>query len=96
MNEELSGGIQGAGAWENRGWQYWEGFGRWGRKVWVMGVLKGYEAGETEGNYPAMLKMKVYQQGFFKTINGEINGKNFPRRLEMKVAKERGKKKTTN
>ena len=96
MNEELSGGIQGAGAWENRGWQYWEGFGRWGRKGWVMGVLKGYEAGETEGNYPAMLKMKVYQQGFFKTSNGEINGKNFPRRLEMKVAKERGKKKTTN
>ena len=62
----------------------------------MMGVLKGYEAGETEGNYPTMLKMKVYQQGFFKTINGEINGKNFPRRLEMKVAKERGKKKTTN
>ena len=64
MNEKLSGGIQGTGAWENRGWQYWEGFGRWERKGWVMG--------ETEGNYPAMLKMKVYQQGFFKTINGEM------------------------
>ena len=88
MNEELSVGMQGAGAWENRGWQYWEGFGRWERKGWVMG--------ETEGNYPAMLKMKVYQQVFFKILNGEINGKNFPPRLEMKVAKERGKKKTTN
>ena len=88
MNEKLSGGIQGTGAWENRGWQYWEGFGRWERKGWVMG--------ETEGNYPAMLKIKVYQQGFFKTVNGEINGKNFPRGLEMKVSKERGKKKTTN
>ena len=88
MNEKLSGGIQGTGAWENRGWQYWEGFGRWERKGWVMG--------ETEGNYPAMLKMKVYQQVFFKILNGEINGKNFPPRLEMKVAKERGKKKTTN
>ena len=43
MNEELSGGIRGAGAWENRGWQYWEGFGRWERKGWVMGVLKGME-----------------------------------------------------
>ena len=96
MNEEFSGGIQGAGAWENREWQYREGFGRWERKGWVMGVLKGYGAGETEGNYPAMLKLKVYQQGFFKTINGEINGKNFPRPLEMKVAKERGKQKTTN
>ena len=96
MNEEFSGGIQGVGAWENREWQYREGFGRWERKGWVMGVLKGYEAGETEGNYPAMLKLKVYQQGFFKTINGEINGKNFPRPLEMKVAKERGKQKTTN
>ena len=57
-----------------------------------MGVLKGYGAAETEGNYPAILKMKVYQQGFFNIINGKMSGKNFPRRLEMKVAKERGKK----
>ena len=62
----------------------------------MMGVLKGYGAGETEGNYPAILKMKIYQQGFFNIINGKMSGKNFPRRLEMKVAKERGKKKTTN
>ena len=41
-------------------------------------------------------KKKVYQQGFFNIINGKMSGKNFPRRLEMKVAKERGKKKTTN
>ena len=62
----------------------------------MMGVLKGYGAAETEGNYPAILKMKVYQQVFFNIINGKMSGKNFPRRLEMKVAKERGKKKTTN
>ena len=62
----------------------------------MMGVLKGYGAAETEGNYPVILKMKVYQQGFFNIINGKMSGKNFPRRLEMKVAKERVKKKTTN
>ena len=62
----------------------------------MMGVLKGYGAAETEGNYPAILKIKVYQQGFFNIINGKMSDKNFPRRLEMKVAKERGKKKTTN
>ena len=43
-----------------------------------MGVLKGYGAAETEGNYPAILKMKVYQQGFFNIINGKMSGKNFP------------------
>ena len=29
MNEEFSGGGQGEGARENKGWDHWEGFGRW-------------------------------------------------------------------
>ena len=58
MNEEFSGGgHEGAGALENKGWDHWEGFGRWGRKGCVMGVLKVWKAGEKGGNYPAMLKI---------------------------------------
>ena len=57
MNEEFIGGGQGAGARENKGWDHWEGFGRWERKGRVMGVLKGWKAGEKGGNYPAMLKI---------------------------------------
>ena len=59
MNEEFSGGGQGTGARENKGWDHWEGFGRWERKgrVHVVGVLKGWKAGEKGENYPAMLKM---------------------------------------
>ena len=34
-----------------------EGFGRWERKGRVMGVLKGWKAGEKGENYSAMLKM---------------------------------------
>ena len=49
MNEEFSGGEQGAGAQEIKGWDHCEGSGRWDRKVCVMG--------EREKNYPAMLKM---------------------------------------
>ena len=41
MNKEFSGGGQGAGARENKGWDHWEGFGRWERKGRLMGVLKG-------------------------------------------------------
>ena len=40
MNEEFSGDGQGAGAWENKGWDDKEGFGRWERKERVMGVLR--------------------------------------------------------
>ena len=57
MNEEFSGGGQGEGARENKGWDHWEGFGRWERKGRVMGVLKEWKAGERGGNYPAMLTM---------------------------------------
>ena len=57
MNEEFSGGGQGAGAREIKEWDHWEGFGRWERKGRVMGVLKGWKAGEIGENYPAMLKM---------------------------------------
>ena len=50
MNEEFSGGGQGAGARENKGWNHWEGFGRWERNPGrLMGVLKGWRAGE-KGN----------------------------------------------
>ena len=55
MNEGFSGGGQGAGARENKGWDHWEGFGRWERKGRLMGVLKGWKAEEKEGKYPAML-----------------------------------------
>ena len=41
MNKEFSGGGQGAGARENKGWDHWKGFERWERKGHVMGVLKG-------------------------------------------------------
>ena len=57
MNEEFSGGGEGAGARENKGWDHWEGFGRWEREGRVMGVLKGWKAGEKGGNYQAMLKI---------------------------------------
>ena len=58
MNEEFSGGgHEGAGARENKGWDHWEGFGRWERKGRVMGVLKEWKAGEKRGNYRAMLKI---------------------------------------
>ena len=57
MNEEFSGGGQGAGAQENKGWDHCEGSGRWERKGRVMGVLKGWKAGERGENYPAMLEM---------------------------------------
>ena len=56
MNEEFSGGGEGAGARENKGWDHWEGFGRWERKGLLMEVLKGWTAGEKGGNYRAMLK----------------------------------------
>ena len=46
MNEEFSGRGPGTGARQNRGWEQWEGFGRWERKGRVMGVLKGWKAGE--------------------------------------------------
>ena len=46
MNEEVSGRGPVTGARENRGWEHWEGFGRWERKGRVMGVLKGWNAGE--------------------------------------------------
>ena len=39
MNEEFSGRGPGTGAQENRGWEHWEGFGRWERKRRVMGVF---------------------------------------------------------
>ena len=52
MNEEFSGGGQGAGARENKVWDHWEGFGRWERKGRVMGVLKGWKAGE-KGKLPS-------------------------------------------
>ena len=57
MNKEFSGGGQGAGARENKGWDHWEGFGRWERKGRLMGVLKGWKGEEKGGNYPAMLKI---------------------------------------
>ena len=34
-----------------------KGFGRWERKGRVMGVLKGWKAGEIGGNYPTLLKI---------------------------------------
>ena len=46
MNEEFSGGGRGAGARENKGWDHWEGFGRWERKGRVMRVLKGWKSEE--------------------------------------------------
>ena len=57
MIQEFCGGGQGAGAWENKEWDHWDGFGRWERKGRVMGVLKVWKAGEKGGNYPAMLKI---------------------------------------
>ena len=57
MNEEFSGRGPGTRARENRGLEHWEGFGRWERKGRVMGVLKGWNAGEKGGNYPALLKI---------------------------------------
>ena len=57
MNEEFSGRGPETGAWENRGWEHWEGFGRWERTGRVMRVLKGWKAGEIGGNYPALLKI---------------------------------------
>ena len=41
MNKEFGGGGQGAGARENKGWDHWEGFGRWESKGRLMGVLQG-------------------------------------------------------
>ena len=57
MNEEFSGRGPGTRARENRGLEHWEGFGRWERKGRVMGVLKGWNAGEKGGNYSALLKI---------------------------------------
>ena len=57
MSEEFSGRGQGTRARENRGLEHWEGFGRWERKGRVMGVLKGWKAGEIGGNYPALLNI---------------------------------------
>ena len=57
MNEEFSGRGQGTRAREYRGLEHWEGFGRWERKGRVIGVLKGWKAGEIGGNYPALLKI---------------------------------------
>ena len=59
MNEEFCGGGQGAGAGENKGWDHWDGFGRWERKGRVMGVLKVWKAGEKGRNYPAMHMLKI-------------------------------------
>ena len=50
MNEEFSGRGPGTRARENRGWELWERFGRWERKGQVMGVLKGWKAGEIGEN----------------------------------------------
>ena len=50
MNEEFSGRGPGTRARENRGLEHWEGFGRWERKGRVMGVLKGWKAGEIGEN----------------------------------------------
>ena len=55
MNEEFSG--RGPGTRANRGLDHWEGFGRWERKGRVMGVLKGWKAGEKGENYSALLKI---------------------------------------
>ena len=63
MNEEFVGGGQGAGARENKGWNHWEGSGRWERKGRVMGVLKGWKAGEKGKNYSARLKMRNRKMG---------------------------------
>ena len=63
MNEEFVGGGQGAGARENKGWNHGEGCGRWERKGRVMGVLKGWKAGEKGKNYSAMLKMRNRKMG---------------------------------
>ena len=53
MNEEFSGGgHEGVGALENKGWDHCENFGRWERKGRVMGVLKGWKAGE-KGKLPS-------------------------------------------
>ena len=57
MNEEFSGRGPGTRARENRRLEHWEGFGRWERKGRVMGVLKGWNAGEKGGNYPVLLKI---------------------------------------
>ena len=40
IKEEFSEAGQGAGVRENKGWDHWEGFGRWERKGRVMGVRK--------------------------------------------------------
>ena len=61
MNEEFSGRGRGRelgriGGWDTgRGLGHWEGFGRWEKKGRVMGVLKGWKAGEIWENYPALL-----------------------------------------
>ena len=68
MTEEFSGGGHGAEAGENKGWDHWEGFGGWERKGRVMGVLKGWKAGE---------KGKITQQRLKCAIEKWLNdGKN--------------------
>ena len=68
MNEEFSGGGHGAEAGENKGWDHWEGFGRWERKGHVMGVLKRWKARE---------KGKITQQCLKCPIEKWLNdGKN--------------------
>ena len=55
MNEEFSGGGQGAGARENKGWDHWEGFARKERAC--DGSSKMVESGRKGGNYLAMFKI---------------------------------------
>ena len=57
MNKQFSGRGPGTRARENRGWEHWEGFGRWERKGRVKGVVKEWKVGEIGGNYPALLKI---------------------------------------
>ena len=57
IKEEFSEAGQGAGVRENKGWDHWEGFERWERKGHLMGVLKGWKAGEKRENCPALLKI---------------------------------------
>ena len=53
MNEEFSEGGQGAGAWETKGRDHWDGFGRWERNERVMGVLKVWKVGKKRGKLPS-------------------------------------------
>ena len=84
MNEEFRGGGHGRELGRIRGWDHWDGFGRWERKGRVMGVRKCGKRGKRGKITQQCLKFAIA-----KWLNDSKNkGENLPRRSEMKVAKK--------